>query len=306
MSVGSWRVVVIDRASRLPAWMTLLIGLLMVPALAVVDYLSGSEISFSIFYLVPILYVTWFAGRSLGVLVAVISAVIWGVVDIAGGAQYSSPLIPVWNSAVRFGFFTITLGLLGELHRVHRDVLAMAHTDTLTGLGNTRSFYMDLEREVKRQRRYGRPFALAYVDLDNFKDVNDTLGHAAGDEVLRELARAVVSGMRDSDTVARLGGDEFAIIMPEADEETATIVVARIRNAIRAVTQSAAKSVPDLDATIGAVVFSACPVSADAAVKLADDLMYQGKRAGRGVVKLAVHGLRNNAGDASFAPSDLT
>jgi diguanylate cyclase (GGDEF)-like protein len=286
--------------------MTLLIGLLMVLALSVVDYVSGSEISFSIFYLAPILYVTWFAGRPGGVLVAVIAAVTWGVVDVAAGARYSTLLIPVWNSAVRFGFFALSLGLLGELHRVHLAALAMAHTDTLTGVGNTRSFYMDLEREVKRQRRYGRPFALAYVDLDNFKDVNDTLGHAAGDELLRELARVVVSTMRDSDIVARLGGDEFAILMPEADEEMATIALARMRNAIRTVTQSAAKSVPDVDATIGAVVFSACPVSADAAVKLADDLMYQGKRSGRGVVKLAVHNLGNEAGDASSGPSDLT
>src|SRR5919199_4927532 len=90
-----------------------------------------------------------------------------------------------------------------------------AFTDHLTGLANRRRFERQLEREVARTQRYGRPFCLLLVDIDNFKEVNDTYGHEAGDDVLRCVANVIQSGTRGIDTGARIGGDEFAIVLPE-------------------------------------------------------------------------------------------
>src|ERR687889_296761 len=89
--------------------------------------------------------------------------------------------------------------------------------DLLTGLANRRRFERQLEREVARTERYGRPFCLLLVDIDNFKEVNDTQGHDAGDEALRRVANVIQSGTRGIDTGARIGGDEFAVILPETD-----------------------------------------------------------------------------------------
>jgi len=261
----------------------------MVGILAFVDYITGSEISFSVFYLAPVLYVAWFAGRSSGAAIAVISAATWGLVDVAAGASYSSAIIPVWNSVMRLCFFLITLWLLGQMQQANAEVRILAQTDSLTGLANTRSFYEALSQEIMRLARYDRPFTLAYADLDWFKSVNDTHGHAAGDALLREIAAALKNSLRDSDLIARLGGDEFAILMPETAQDSATFALARAFEATTAIMLAKAGSLPGIGLTIGAVVFLSPPESLDAAVSAADKAMYEGKRAGKGTIKLLTY-----------------
>lgn len=286
-------------AARSPAWLTVVIALLTVAALAVVDYVSGSEFAFSLFYLAPILYATWFAGPLPGVFIAGVSAVTWGIIDIAAGAQYSVPAFAVWNAGVRLGFFLLGVWLLSKLRQAQADLVALAHTDTLTGVANTRSFYLEVEREIERSRRYGHPFVLAYIDLDRFKSVNDEFGHAAGDELLRRVAHAITQTVRESDRVARLGGDEFAILMPETQESTASVALERVRSRLTGAMPPGGERGPCVDATIGAVVFAACPESADAAVKLADELMYEGKRDGRATVRITVYPSTQKGSDSA-------
>ena len=261
----------------------------MVGVLSIVDYLTGSEISFSVFYLAPVLYVTWFAGRPAGIIIAVISAATWGLVDVTAGASYSSAIIPVWNSIVRLFFFLITLWLLGQMQQANAEVKILAQTDSLTGLANTRSFYEALSQEIMRLARYDRPFTLAYADLDLFKSVNDAHGHAAGDELLRGIAQALKNSLRDSDLIARLGGDEFAILMPETDQNAAAFVLARAFESITAIMDAKAGSLQGIGITIGAVVFLTPPESLDAAVSAADKAMYEGKRAGKGAIRLITY-----------------
>lgn len=278
-----------DASAGFPAWLTVVTALLAVGVLAIVDYASGSEFAFSLFYLAPILYAAWFAGRLPGVFVAGISALTWGVIDVATGAQYSVPVFAVWNAGVRFDFFLVAVWLLSDLHRAQVNLAALAHTDALTGVANTRAFYQDVEREIERSRRYAHPFVVAYVDLDHFKSVNDNLGHAAGDDLLRRIAHAISQAVRESDVVARLGGDEFAILMPETVESAAAAALERVRSGLADAVLPCGERGPCVDATIGAVVFAAAPESADVAVRLADELMYEGKRSGRATVKIAVY-----------------
>src|ERR687893_490489 len=108
-----------------------------------------------------------------------------------------------------------------------------AFTDHLTGLANRRRFERQLEREVSRTQRYGRPFCLLLLDIDNFKQVNDTYGHEAGDEVIRRLALTLQAGTRGIDLAARIGGEEFAVILPETDFEGGVDVAERLRVALR-------------------------------------------------------------------------
>ena len=108
-----------------------------------------------------------------------------------------------------------------------------AFTDHLTGLANRRRFERQMGREVTRTSRYGRPFCLLLIDIDNFKSVNDTYGHEAGDEAIRHLANALQAATRGIDLSARIGGEEFAVILPETDFERGLEVAERLRISIR-------------------------------------------------------------------------
>jgi len=276
----SWR----GWLESLPTAVTVVVGLCAVGTLGALDELTGREISFSIFYLAPVAVVAWARGRPAGLFLAVVAAVVWGVVDLSSGSRYSSGLIPVWNSLVRLGFFSITVWLIADTRAAHAAIRALARQDPLTGVANGRAFRESLDREIARLRRTSSPLTLAYVDLDRFKLVNDTLGHAAGDELLRTIGARLAAALRSTDTVARLGGDEFAILMPDTDVPAAAQALERLRSAVQASVERLA-GVPDgVGATIGAVVFATAPADADEALRAADQRMYEGKRAGRGHV----------------------
>lgn len=276
-------------AMALPMWAHVVVACVGVVLVGVLDHLTGPEIGFSIFYLAPVSFATWMIGRRGGMLTAIVSAVTWAGVEVTSGAVHSHPLIPVWNALVRLGFFAIIVWLLREMRQAHERERRMAQTDSLTGLANGRSFYAELDRELDRLRRYRRPFMLVYADLDRFKAANDTLGHAAGDELLKEIASRLAVSVRGIDTAARLGGDEFGVIMPEVDEAEAP---AALRRVMDAACEPMKERLPDLDdagATLGAVVFREAPDSTDEAVRMADEYMYAGKRGGPGRVVLGVY-----------------
>jgi diguanylate cyclase (GGDEF)-like protein len=281
---------VVERLEALPRWGTFVIGLLVVAFFGYIDYVTGTGISISIFYLVPILYVTWFAGRTHAAITALIATTVWRATEIIAGAAQTSTFNLAWNTTARLGFFLVAIWLLSELKKANRSLSVLAHTDALTGVANARSFYVELEREIERLRRYGRSFALAYADLDQFKRVNDSLGHAAGDELLRRFAICLTDAVRDVDTVARLGGDEFAILMPETDAEAGTAALDRILLATNENMSAARDEVPGFGVTIGGAVFFSAPDSADAAVAIADAAMYAGKRGGGNRTNLVVSG----------------
>jgi diguanylate cyclase (GGDEF)-like protein len=261
--------------------LVVLVGLTAVGLLGFLDHASGPEIAFSIFYLAPIGWVAWMAGRGAGLAVAVVAALVWALIDRLSGLSVSHPLIPVWNSLVRLGFFVITAWLVSDVRRAHLREQDLARRDPLTGVANARAFLEALERELARMRRSDAALTLAYVDLDRFKSVNDTLGHAAGDALLRTIAEALHSTLRTVDVVARLGGDEFAVLMPETDAEAAPIALERALDAIRTRVRAIEGLPEGVGATVGAVVFPHAPHSAEVAVRAADDQMYEAKRTGR-------------------------
>ena len=173
-----------------------------------------------------------------------------------------------------------------ELERTYADLERLARTDPLTGLANRRHFMERLEQEVERSDRYGRPLSLVALDLDHFKSVNDTHGHAAGDEVLREAARALDSVCRDVDLAARMGGEEMALILPETDITGARIVAERVREHIAgAPCRSPSGRSFRVTASLG-VAMARAGASGEALLQAADEALYRAKSAGRNLVVL--------------------
>jgi two-component system, cell cycle response regulator len=160
-----------------------------------------------------------------------------------------------------------------------------AFTDHLTGLANRRRFERQLEREVTRTLRYGRPFCLLLLDIDRFKDVNDTYGHEIGDEAIRRLAIILQAGTRGIDTAARIGGEEFAVILTETDFEGGLEVAERLRLAIKT---AEVPNVGHMTASFGVAEFPMSAQTGRELIAVADAAMYEAKRQGRDRVERAV------------------
>lgn len=164
----------------------------------------------------------------------------------------------------------------GALKRIEH----LAHYDTVTGLPNRTLLTDRLEREIARSRREKARFALLLFDLDGFKAVNDTHGHAAGDRVLALVGERARAAMRASDTVGRLGGDEFLAILPGASLEGATIAAEKLRAALQEPYPIGAATAL-LSASVGASFFPDHGENSDALQKAADDALYEAKREGK-------------------------
>ncbi|HVE74518.1 MAG TPA: diguanylate cyclase [Mycobacteriales bacterium] len=172
---------------------------------------------------------------------------------------------------------------------VHREAQRLSTTDALTGLWNYRYFTTAVERELERAKRFGRPMALLMLDLDHFKNVNDTYGHQRGDAVLIELAQRVRHELRDVDTTARYGGEELVVLLPETDEEGAAQAAERLCHAMRRKPFGAKSHHPVVVTTsVGAAVFPAHGATSGVLVRRADEALYEAKRAGRDTWRLAV------------------
>ncbi|MFH1176678.1 MAG: GGDEF domain-containing protein [Acidobacteriota bacterium] len=246
--------------------------------IAFVDYLSGPEISFSIFYLLPVAEVAWYVSRSSGVGLSLIAAAAWLIVDLNSGQSYSHPLIPYWNALVRLGFFVLFAVALDRLKGALAATARLARLDPLTGVANPRVFREILSRELDQARRFGRPFTLVFLDCDNFKELNDRRGHGEGDEVLRVVAETITATARRVDVVGRLGGDEFAVLLPETGGSSCGVFVARLRVALAGAMRD--REFP-ITFSIGAATFAIAPRDADEAIRLADQLMYKAKNGGK-------------------------
>jgi diguanylate cyclase (GGDEF)-like protein len=168
-----------------------------------------------------------------------------------------------------------------------QELQRQASQDPLTGLKNRRRFEEDLRTEMARNRRDGGEAALLMLDIDNFKQVNDTLGHPVGDRVIAEIAGVLRARMRVTDVVARLGGDEFAIVLPNCDAAEARSVAEAIATAIREHAPRE-EGAPRLTASVGIAMFGADPrLSTESLEEEADAALYEAKRAGRDAVRFA-------------------
>lgn len=243
-----------------------------------IDYFTGYGLSFSLFYLLCIAIASWKVGRFAGMFIAILAALLWCTGDFLAGKEYRYFFTPYWNFAVRVGLFTVSTYTISKLNSVLKKESRYARRDFITGIANWQAFSEVASREIERLRRYKRPLTIAYIDCDNFKNINDTLGHQAGDDFLRSLAKAIQGNIRTIDMAARLGGDEFAVLLPETDYNSAEIVIDRLRELLLGKISDAKNKITY---SIGAATFIHAPDSVESMVKKADALMYQAKGLGK-------------------------
>lgn len=220
----------------------------------------------------------WYGGHRHGLILSFFSAAVWLAAEVGVGHEYSHFLTLAWNTVVRLMFFWLIMELLLSVRDKMATLTSLASSDPLTGLANSRFFLEQLEREHSRVRRYPELFTIAYLDRDNFKYVNDTLGHVIGDELLQRVGEVLKSNLRESDMAARLGGDEFVVFFPAMEESASKQVLEKLQRSL--IAAMAERRWP-VTFSIGVVTYHEAPSNIRKMVKIADDLMYRVKKSGK-------------------------
>ena len=263
---------------RQPKWIVAVAGGALVLALWVVDYATGPDFSFVVFYLFPVFLVTWFAGRHAGIAISLMSGLAWFVADVLTTTSEGHPAIPYLNLLSKLGFFLIVNVTVSSLRTSLERERELARTDYVTQVANSRFFAETALQEIKRAGRYQHPFTIAYLDIDDFKAVNDRWGHSTGDRVLTIVASTIRSNIRSTDAVARLGGDEFGLLLPETGYDAAGVVVQKVRQDLLSAMD---RNGWPVTFSIGVVTFRTPPDNVDGMLRVADAFMYSVKRSGK-------------------------
>jgi diguanylate cyclase (GGDEF)-like protein len=172
---------------------------------------------------------------------------------------------------------------LKELDKMRDEALLLSHMDDLTGLYNHRYFIQELTKEIHRQKRYPSPLSLLMIDIDYFKNYNDTNGHLAGDQVLKTIAMIILHSVRQTDIVARYGGEEFCAILINTGREEALTIAERVRKDVIEMQFPNENVQPngDLTVSIGVATYSSSVSTDTDLIREADNALYRAKKAGR-------------------------
>jgi diguanylate cyclase (GGDEF)-like protein len=247
------------------------------------NVLTPTAIKLGMLYLVPVLLVTWYEGVLWGGAFALATAVLRIIIELDQGGSTAG--VALLNQLTYMAVAGITIVGFRHIRRTQSQLEDLAIHDPLTRVYNARAFTDRLGQELKRNRRYGRPLALLYLDLDDFKRVNDSHGHRTGDAVLKLVAEAIRRAVRQADILGRMGGDEFAVLMPETGGDLADAAAARLSNELR----TAFQGTPAVTASIGVVSCSGAETDVDEVLHQADQAMYAAKRQGKNqAVKVAI------------------
>lgn len=270
-----------DRSSPILAALAVLITL--VATLA--DAWSGQTLRLVVWYLIAVLMVAWAYGRAAGLVLALVGPAMFAFPEYAAGAGSGAAIAVRW--LVEASGFALCVIVLVALRQALERARYSSREDALTGLANKAGFYQVVRSELEKSRRYRRPLTIAYIDLDNFKAVNDRHGHHIGDNLLTIVARTMRRRLRSSDLPARLGGDEFAILLPETGAVAAMGIVstlhARLNEAMR-------EHRWPVTFSTGIATFLRMPRGIDDLIREADELMYGVKHTRKGEIRQQVFG----------------
>lgn len=272
---------VFEYLEKKPKVLLLVSGYLLVGILAYIDYITG-DFSIILFYLIPIFLVGWFVNKRSVLFICLFA----GLASLYNKFLISPPNFSIFHHSWDFTIescYMILLGMMfSTLREKHDQEKRLARIDPLTRVLNRRYLYEMAEQEIHRSRRYNRIFSIAYLDLDNFKAINDTKGHHVGDDLLCIVARTITENMRCADMVARIGGDEFVVLLPETGAQDARTAVVKLQE--RLMERMEARKWP-VSFSVGLVTYYCPPASVDEMLKKADGLMYEVKAQGKNAFK---------------------
>jgi diguanylate cyclase (GGDEF)-like protein len=265
-----------------PAALTLVVAFVLVLLVAWIDFATGVEYRIFPLYFLPVTVASLRFGRGLGLAFAALCAAAWLESNRQAGMVAASRRVALVNAATMLLTFALAAVLTAAQRRWLDRERALSRTDNLTGVMNGRGFYEAAAHEIARSTRYHHPLTLAYIDLDDFKAVNDRLGHTQGDELLVTVGRTLARATRSSDVVARLGGDEFAVLFPETSRAAAEPALEKLQQLLR---EAVRKRGWPVTPSIGAVCFPFPPKDVESLVHEADRVMYEVKAAGKNAVR---------------------
>jgi diguanylate cyclase (GGDEF)-like protein len=273
---------------RVPRWLVIAISFFLVATNFAASYSTRVDLRFSLFYVVPIALAAWFAGKGAGMFFSLLCAGAW-LLESVLEHQFPSQEWPaiLWNTLFLLAFFLLLSTVLSALHAALQREKAAARLDPLTRIPNRRFFFELAEAEIQRVARYGGIFTVAYMDLDNFKLVNDRDGHETGDRVLVLASEAMRRSLRATDVLARLGGDEFIVLLPQTGAREAVTVFRKLEDRLAEVMGQGRWPVT---VSVGAATFEKPPSSVTQMVGIVDELMYAAKMSGKNRLEKRVVG----------------
>jgi diguanylate cyclase (GGDEF)-like protein len=272
-----------NSSANLKPWVKFVIGVGLVAVLGYIDYVTGYEILISLFYLIPIFIASWSVSLWGGISVAVLSAATTQIINALAGEHFSQPIIFYWNSIARLAIFVTVSVLSTQLYRLLEEEKTISHTDFLTETANSRAFYEKVIVNLNNARRGRVPITILYLDVDNFKSINDKYGHNTGDKLLRKVGAAMLQNVRITDTVARMGGDEFAILFPNTSYAAAQKVAVKIGKVLN---EEMEKNRWNVTYSIGVFSYeNSFPKTVDEMIRNVDRVMYAVKENGKDAVR---------------------
>ncbi len=266
----------------LPKPFLTLFGFLLVLAIGGLDTITSYDLSVTFLYLFPVTLIAWYEGGLPAALISIFSTVTWAVSDLMSGHIYSNSAVPAWNALLVLGIFLIVAYSITAIKTLLIKERRHARIDDLTGVANIRFFYEQARIETSKSAINKQPLTLAYIDIDNLRRVNDTLGHVAGDYLLHEAAHIMRSTLRSTDIISRLGGSKFAILMPGTKNENATAIIYKVQDHLLDMVKN--NSWPVTFST-GVVTCEDTTYPIDWLIKMAEDLMNAAKEAGNNMVE---------------------
>lgn len=253
-----------------------LIALATVAAIGVGDTLTDTRVSLGFFHLLPIGLIAWRRGWIPGLAVAIAAGLTCATVDWTTHVlAEDGAFIVAWRSLDRLFVYFGAVYLLWRVRVLYDKAETLSRVDGLTGLLNRRTFDATCEAELRRCQRLALPLSVAVIDLDGFKNVNDGLGHAAGDAVLKAVGRGLAT-VRSGEISARLGGDEFAVLFPGSNREVARLAMDRV---LAAVTEELRADKWAVTCSVGLASYERIFPLAEQLLHEADSAMYAAKKA---------------------------